>query len=473
MRRSFQHLCALALLPLAGALVAGCNPFEFDDVAALSSTIELEGNTGEGFGRTLVGVTDSVGFDDADAETLKGRIIGGGGQSTTHGVFGLEPGDSGSDPVLFEPKSIRTGCGDNVRSECSFSAGASMAGVGPWRDTRAENVMRGSCFAVAAPDDRKIEMHCEIPGRFEIIEAPDGPTEFGNVMASVRGSSAVAVIVSEPSESTPMFWLADSDGRGTNSFGWRGYDASNAALDSGENAGQTIAAHGFSGGVLVALGSPATSQVVVGVASGDDFIPCGVAEGDGAEWGGSLAMGDFDGDGTPDIAVGASLDASGRSDEVTILTGSFSAGACTGFTSGDVFACPTVMDDREPSCGGFGASFTVGDFDEDGTDDLVVGAPLTSFPDAGSAGAAYELLGSSSGLDADGQLLAIGLPEDGQRLGQTLTTLPASELTAGSLRTRDEPVLGAPGSSLAYVFLCSGEREAAQRSHPQCLVSSE
>ena len=113
---------------------------------------------------------------------------------------------------------------------------------------------------------------------------------------------------------------------------------------------------------------------------------------------GSLAAGDFDGDGYDDLAIGAdgedwiSVTDSGS---VNIAYGSTAGLTATG--SGIV-----VQDDlagtNSEAFDFFGASLTTGDFDGDGYDDLVAGAVGEDVGTIVNAGAFHFLYGSASGL---------------------------------------------------------------------------
>jgi FG-GAP repeat len=117
--------------------------------------------------------------------------------------------------------------------------------------------------------------------------------------------------------------------------------------------------------------------------------------GDG--FGSSLAAGDFNHDGFDDLAVGAPDEAPGsdpRSGFVFVFRGS--SGGLTAWQGLD----QRVADINENG-DRFGDSLAAGDFDNNGFDDLAVGAPGKSF-DAGAvgAGAVFVFRGFSSGLVA-------------------------------------------------------------------------
>jgi cysteine-rich repeat protein len=143
-------------------------------------------------------------------------------------------------------------------------------------------------------------------------------------------------------------------------------------------------------------------------------------------FGGSLAAGDFDGDGADDLAIGIPTKTIGgqtNAGAIQILYGGSSAGL-------------TVVDNEHigqdlawvpgTASGGdqFGASLTAGDFSGDGIDDLVVGAPFDD-ETSNNSGTATVFYGALLGLSSTGvQEIGAGatLDDSGRRLGLALSS---------------------------------------------------
>jgi hypothetical protein len=125
----------------------------------------------------------------------------------------------------------------------------------------------------------------------------------------------------------------------------------------------------------------------------------GVAESDDA-LGSSLAVGDFDGDGYDDLAMGA------KGEDVGSVNGAgavlIAYGSSTGITgardqlitrNGDGLTVPPTLVEL------YGAALASGDFNEDGYHDIAIGAPRARCPNGTDvAGAVVMMLGSAGGI---------------------------------------------------------------------------
>jgi hypothetical protein len=138
-----------------------------------------------------------------------------------------------------------------------------------------------------------------------------------------------------------------------------------------------------------------------------------------SQMGRSVALGDFNGDGRLDVAVGAP----GREDGRVFL--SWSLGGT--FGRNDYFRyslAPHALGIPATGRDAFGWSLAAADFNGDGYCDLAIGAPRHATDGRANAGAAYVLYGSALGLDAREVTRiaqgADGRPEADDRLGWSL-----------------------------------------------------
>ena len=195
-----------------------------------------------------------------------------------------------------------------------------------------------------------------------------------------------------------------------------------------------------SGAIFTLRGTPN------GLVGDDDFDQenLGVGSNDINDFfGEALAVGDFNNDGFDDVVVGAPGESPGddpQSGAIFTLRGT-----PNGLVGDDDFDQENLGVGSNEFADSFGEALAVGDFNNDGFDDVVVGAPGESPGDDPQSGAIYILNGSSNGLvagiDFDQENLDIGTNEFNDSFGEALSVL---DFNADGF---DDLVVGAPGES--------------------------
>ncbi len=169
--------------------------------------------------------------------------------------------------------------------------------------------------------------------------------------------------------------------------------APNEDYNSVSNAGAINMLLGSTGGITVDGDAFYAQDVagIVGTAATNDYF------------GRALAIGDFDGDGYDDLAVGVpdkDVDGAAGAGQVHIIPGDSSGLTFVGdysLTQEDVTGFTTSeAGDR------WGHALASGDFNADGYDDLAVGAPTETVGSTSDAGLVIVVYGSASGLTSSG-----------------------------------------------------------------------
>jgi len=223
------------------------------------------------------------------------------------------------------------------------------------------------------------------------------------------------------------------------------------SLGSAQHAGIVIVIPS-GGSALTGVGSKSWSQGTPGVPGGSE---------DDDNFGSSLAVGDVNGDGSPDLAIGAYRETVGAANfagMVTVLRGSPDGLTATGSqafhqnTSG--VPGGAEFDDR------FGETVAFGDYNGDGFDDLAAGSPgedIGSLLDAGTVTVIYSnhtaLTGVGAKAISQGTAGVPGANEAGDCFSCALVPLTSTTAASDVVVGIPEEAIGNVGSAGSIVVL--------------------
>lgn len=160
---------------------------------------------------------------------------------------------------------------------------------------------------------------------------------------------------------------------------------------------------------------------------------------EGDQLGRTLAVGDFDGDGYDDVAVGAPGNDGGAEGGGAVFIWK---GTSYGLVPWHTLAQNAIPGDVIEAGDHFGAALAAGDLDGDGKAELLVGVPDEDFGSVADVGEVHVFRGSVSGPVFDHTLTQVdggGTNEAGDRFGAAIAI---GKLTGSSV---PEIVIGAPG----------------------------
>lgn len=442
-----RHL-AIFTLALA-AFAPGCVPTEFDDRRNEAAIVAVQppddypnqrfGSVVAGYGATLTGAFSS-------------RVAGSAGENTPYTVYPLFiDGELRLDTPTID------GC--DSESPCEPGSSGSLVGMPTFAG-------RTLCVATAATVGGQIKIRCEDDAtRFETIAGPSA-IGFGAAGTGLRASHAFgSALYGAPLDMGGLGGVYRLSG---------GSAPSRLDLSMGTGVGRglgTAVAIGIidADTVLIAAGAPsatdkrviaATVDIDAGGAATTSLVGC--FNSTTPDYGAALAIGDFNGDGLQDLAIGsgpaAGSPAESRDARIHIYSGADmgAPGSCVdGWSEETAITCPDTPEVECDPGALFGSALAVGDVNADGLDDLIVGARGAAVDGVAGAGAVYVFPGNAdfTMFGRDGQAVVHSSPSRGAEVGFAVAAAPG--LSTGAIR-RDEVLAGAPGQNRIYVMLCTG-----------------
>lgn len=442
---------ALLLLLATGAL--SC---VFEEVVAIEDATPIEAierpnafSAAGSFGLVLDGYAGQL-----SGGAPISRIVATGGAGTGHAVIGVWDGDGPRERVT-----IFDGCEE--LTDCERGSGTDVIGLPLWNGLR-------DCVMTSSAADRAVRIQCESDSTMILRLVVPGTAGFGTALASIPADNDAGIAIVGAPESgmaaeSGELWkivagevspiqLVVPDDSGIGAGAELGAAVATAALPSGD--------------VMVAAAAPGAERVVVFRLPADptdlNLQTLGCVDRvrvrpPGAEVarGGALAVGDVDGDGSPDLMLGDPA-----ANRVSVISGAALVGAAgcedpatRDDPAGTTIECAAIDAPDVDTCGAFGAALEVGDVNGDGVGDLVVGAPESTVNGDADAGAVFTIPGGAGGLDpAAGKGLGLSQTVPEMRFGEALATAP-SQLTGA---IRDEVVAAAPGDARLFLLWCTG-----------------
>ncbi len=408
---------SLLIVGLLG--VSGCSYTRFDDVTKDSPAVELRGQgvVSAGFASVTLrsGTSNYLLSSGVDAAAL--YSLGGVDRPDRDPSHSFSCASSAHCYLSSSPSAVERRVA-GVRRTCAvFALGLESDGSGARLSLACTDMTRR-----VLPVPAEVAAALTPDAKFKLGEPQTASAADGSIAASLP--SAGAVWWYPPSSDKPLLLTAP-----TGRQGW----------------GAAMALSWYDGRRLLFIADAAGKSVDVLELMDDATVTQLGCVSDATAFASRLALGRFDKDAAPDLA----LSGAGK---VQVIPGTKWAGlspTCSAVKT--VTAVPPAgcqEDEEVANCaaGEFGSSLAAADLDDDGRDELLVGAPGLSVRGESAAGAVFALqLGSKQFQRSD--VFFVSSASSGDRLG--------SSVAAISLDGPDALVAGASGGGKSIAFYCS------------------